>query len=73
MGIYILAVCGLSSCNTGYTLNITLCSCVLTDVCLAYKPYCNSGECMLGSSPDQYTCNCAGTNYMGTNCSGINK
>ena len=25
---------------------------------------------MLGSSPDRYTCDCTGTNFIGVNCSG---
>ena len=57
------------SCLDGYTLNSTLCSCTLTDICVADNP-CTNGVCELVSSPDQYTCNCTGTNYMGTNCSG---
>ena len=58
------------SCLDGHTLNPTVCSCVLTDICVADNP-CTNGVCELVSSPDQYTCDCTGTNYMGTNCSGI--
>ena len=60
--------CGLV-CDDGYTLDATLCNCLLTDICLADNP-CDNGECMLGSFPNQYTCNCTGTNYTGINCSG---
>ena len=65
-------VCGLSdsSCSDGHSLNSNLCSCVLTDICVADNP-CTNGVCELISSPHQYTCNCTGTNYMGTNCSGV--
>ena len=59
------------SCLDGHTVNSTVCSCVLTDICVADNP-CINGVCELVSSPDQYTCNCTGTNYMGTNCSGNN-
>ena len=63
--------CGLSdsSCSDGHSLNSNLCSCVLTDICVADNP-CTNGVCELISSPDHYICNCTGTNYMGTNCSG---
>ncbi len=62
--------CGLSDldCADEQTLNFTMCSCVLTDICVADNP-CTNGVCELVSSPDQYTCNCTGTNYMGTLCS----
>ena len=66
--MFSLLACGLN-CADGYTLNSTLCSCVLTDICVADNP-CTNGACELISSPDRYTCNCTGTNYMGTNCSG---
>ena len=64
-------MCGLSSCDDGYLFNSTGCICLLTDICLADNP-CANGVCMLGSSPDQYTCDCTGTNYTGPNCSGGN-
>ncbi len=64
--------CGLSDldCADGYTLNSTLCSCKLSNICVADNPCTNNGACELVSSPDQYTCDCTGTNYMGTLCSG---
>ena len=63
------AACGLSSCGDGYFFNSTFCICDLTDICLADNP-CVNGVCMLVSPPNQYTCDCTGTDYMGTNCSG---
>ena len=63
------AACGLSSCGDGYFFNSTFCNCDLTDICLADNPCGNGGVCTLVSSPDQYTCNCTATYYMGTNCS----
>ena len=65
-----LIACGLSSCGDGYFFNSTFCNCDLTDICQADNP-CANEVCMLVSSPDQYTCNCTGTDYMGTNCSGL--
>ena len=56
-------------CENGYTYNKDCSSCVVSDICVADNP-CINGVCELISSPDQYTCNCTGTNYMGTNCSG---
>ena len=63
-----LIACGLS-CDNGYTLNSTECRCTLTDICAAISP-CDNGECLLGLSADEYTCNCTGTIYTGSNCSG---
>ncbi len=63
--------CGLTDCADGYTLNSAMCSCELTDICVADNPCTNNGVCELVSSPDNYTCNCTGTNYMGTNCTGV--
>ena len=53
-------------------LNSSQCSCILTDTCVANTPCANNGTCVLGSSPDNYTCDCSGTNFMGVNCSGDN-
>ena len=53
-------------------LNSSLCSCVLTDTCVANTPCANNSTCVLGSSPDKYTCDCTGTGFMGANCSGDN-
>ena len=36
--------------------------------CLQDQPCQNGGVCIIGSSPDQYTCNCTGTGYQGVNC-----
>ena len=44
--------------------------CNLNDICLAIMPCDNGGICILNSPPDNYTCNCTGTGFMGTNCSG---
>ena len=56
-------------CDDGYIPDGSCNKCLLLDICIADNP-CANGVCMLGSSPDQYTCNCTGTNYSGTNCSG---
>ena len=45
-------------------LNSSLCSCILTDTCQANTPCANNGTCVLGSSPDNYTCDYTGTNFM---------
>ena len=47
-------------------LNSSQCSCILTDTCLANRPRpcANNGTCVLGSSPDKYTCDCTGTGFM---------
>ena len=60
----------MADCADGYVFNSTLCSCVLTDICVAYNP-CTNGVCELVNSTDNYTCNCTGTIYTGTNCSGV--
>ena len=31
-------------------------------------PCQNGGSCILLSAPDNYTCDCSGTGYIGTNC-----
>ena len=61
--------CGLS-CGDGYNFNSISCTCDLTDICQADNPCANHAICTLVSSPDQYTCDCTGTNFMGTNCLG---
>ena len=66
-----IAACGVV-CDPGYTLNSSLCSCILTDTCVANTPCANNGTCLLGSSPDKYTCDCTGTGFVGANCSGEN-
>ena len=58
-------------CEEGFVPSSDCAACQVDNICLADNP-CDNGECMLGSSPNEYTCNCTGTNYMGTNCSGIN-
>ena len=56
------------TCDEGFVLDFDNCMCNLTDSCLAFTP-CENGNCIL-NSPDNYTCNCTGTGFMGTNCSG---
>ena len=46
------------------------CLCILTGTCLANRPCANNGTCVLGSSPDRYTCDCTGTNFIRVNCLG---
>ena len=57
------------SCGVGFVSDFDNCMCNLTDICLAIMP-CDNGNCILNSPPDNYTCNCTGTGFMGTNCSG---
>ena len=58
------------TCGTGEVANATCNGCNLIDICLRDKP-CQNGElCILLSYPDNYSCNCSGTGYMGTNCTG---
>ena len=37
----------------------------------AETPCDNNGVCILGSQPDEYTCDCTNTGYTGTNCTGM--
>ena len=68
--MYFLSIaCGIV-CDPGYMLNFSQCLCILTDTCQANRPCANNGTCVLGSSPDNYTCDCTGTNFMGANCLG---
>ena len=70
--MYLLSIaCGIV-CDQGYMLNSSQCSCILTDTCLANTQCANNGTCVLGSSPDNYTFDCTGTNFMGGNCLGEN-
>ena len=56
------------TCEAGYTLNDTLCTCSLSDIC-QLSPCQNEGSCTLVSAPSDYTCDCTGTGYQGINCS----
>ena len=57
-------------CGPGEVANATCNGCNLTDICLRDKPCQNGGSCILLSAPDNYICDCSGTGYMGTNCTG---
>ena len=61
-------VCNGNSCETGYTLNTTTCTCSLSNIC-ELSPCQNGGSCTLVSAPSNYTCDCTGTGYQGINCS----
>ena len=58
------------TCGPGEVANPACNGCSLIDICLRDKPCQNGGSCILLSPPDNYTCNCSGTGYMGTNCTG---
>ena len=58
------------TCGPGEVVNATCNGCNLTDICLRDMPCQNGGSCILLSVPDNYTCNCSGTGYMGTYCNG---
>ena len=71
--LYIVAhpiVCGLS-CGSGHVSDPSCSICVLINICEAETPCENNGVCILGSQPDEYTCNCTNTGYTGTNCAGM--
>ena len=55
-------------CSPGEAANATCNGCDLTDICLRDMPCQNGGSCILLSAPDNYTCDCSGTGYIGTNC-----
>ena len=65
-----LTVCSLS-CEPGYAPDPRCSICVLINICEAETPCENNGVCILGSQPDEYTCNCTNTGYTGTNCTGM--
>ena len=56
------------TCSPGEAANATCNGCDLTDICLQDIPCQNGGSCILLSAPDNYTCDCSGTGYIGTNC-----
>ena len=43
------------TCEAGYTLNDTFCTCSLSDIC-QLSPCQNEGSCTLVSAPFDYTC-----------------
>uniref|UniRef100_A0A1X7SK47 EGF-like domain-containing protein n=2 Tax=Amphimedon queenslandica TaxID=400682 RepID=A0A1X7SK47_AMPQE len=57
-----------NSCEAGYTLNTTTCTCSLSNIC-ELSPCQNGGSCTLVSAPSNYTCDCTGTGYQGISCS----
>ena len=58
------------TCGPGEFVNTTCIGCDLTDICLRDMACQNGGSCILLSAPDNYTCNCSGTGYISTNCTG---
>ena len=62
-------VCTLN-CSNGYRGDEGCTTCVLYDICIADNPCQNNAACVLQTSPDKYTCDCSGTNYIGNNCTG---
>ena len=67
--LYTIA-CNLT-CPAGYIPNSNCSQCVFSDICERDMPCQNGGICMLVSAPDNYTCNCTGTRYVGVNCTGM--
>ena len=65
-----LTVCGLS-CGPGHVPDPNCSICVFINICEAETPCENNGVCILGSQPDEYTCNCTNTGYTGMNCTGM--
>ena len=66
--ILIVLVCSLT-CPAGYTVNSD-CGCDFTSICDRDNPCMNGGQCIQYSPPDNYSCDCTGTGYHGTNCTG---
>ena len=62
-----IVVCNYT-CGPGEVANATCNGCNLTDICLRDMPCQNGGSCILLSPPGNYTCDCSGTGYVGTNC-----
>ena len=58
------------TCGPGEAANATCNGCNLIDICQRDIPCQNGGSCILLSAPNNYTCNCSGTGYNGTNCTG---
>ena len=56
------------TCSSGEAANATCNGCDLVDICQRDLPCQNGGSCILLSAPDNYTCDCSGTGYIGTNC-----
>ena len=65
-----LLVCSLN-CSEGFIIDDNCQACSLSNICLADNPCQNSAICVLQAPPDNYTCDCSGTNYIGDNCTGI--
>ena len=68
---YVLYIACSLLCEAGYEVNPNCSKCNLTNICEAEIPCQNNGICILGSQPDNYTCNCTNTGYVGTNCTGM--
>ncbi|XP_019850052.1 PREDICTED: hemicentin-1-like isoform X1 [Amphimedon queenslandica] len=64
--LYLNIVCN-NSCEAGYTLDNSTCTCSLSNIC-ELGPCQNGGSCTLVSAPSNYTCDCTGTGYQGINC-----
>ena len=60
------------TCDRGYQLDMSSCSCDLSNICLVTSSSTceNGGMCVLESPPDTFNCNCTGTRYTGTTCTG---
>ncbi|XP_019862997.1 PREDICTED: hemicentin-2-like, partial [Amphimedon queenslandica] len=65
-GFILIIVCN-NSCEPGYTLDNSTCTCSLSNIC-ELGPCQNGGSCTLVSAPSNYTCDCTGTGYQGVNC-----
>ena len=67
--ILIVLACSLT-CPAGYTVNSKCTGCDFTSICNADNPCMNGGQCIQYSPPHNYNCDCTGTGYQGTNCTG---
>ena len=59
------------SCINGYTADSMCVKCILDDICEAESPCKNRGTCILGETPDQFSCRCLDNFDEATNCSSI--
>ena len=61
----LLPVYNIEGCGPNEIIHNNSCQSI---TCLQDQPCQNGGVCIIGSCPDQYTCNCTGTGYGGVNC-----
>ena len=59
------------ACGNGEAANEFCDACILQNICQSDSPCQHGGVCIRGSGPDEYSCDCSQTNYIGINCSEI--